>query len=150
MKLRPVTMADALDLLAWRNDPQTRAMSRHGGEVALQDHVDWLVRSLASSERRLVMGEDAATGTPIGMVRFDRQGPTWEVGINLSPARRGQGLGRTLLALAVTDFQKKHKAAALTATIRPENQASVKVFAACGFLPNDDSSEDGFRRFRLP
>src|SRR5438477_488500 len=49
--LRLVTMCDARLLHAWRNDPEARRASRHGGLVPWEDHLAWLSAILASPER---------------------------------------------------------------------------------------------------
>ena len=92
--VRPARPADALDVLAWRNDPLTRAMSRDQEVVAEAAHLAWFTRALADPARTLLIGE--AMGGKVGMVRIDRGAET-ELSINLNPAFRGQGLSRPLL-----------------------------------------------------
>ena len=43
-------------LLEWRNDPVTRAVSRHHGVVALDDHLTWLRAALERPDRHLLVG----------------------------------------------------------------------------------------------
>jgi UDP-2,4-diacetamido-2,4,6-trideoxy-beta-L-altropyranose hydrolase len=95
--VRPATAADALAVLAWRNDPHTRAMSRDQDEVDTAAHVAWFAAALADPRRTLLIGE--ADGEAIGMVRLDH-GDEPEVSINLNPAHRGRGLSAPLLAAA--------------------------------------------------
>jgi len=45
-------MDDAGVLLAWRNDPDTRAASHNSDKVDLQNHLAWLESSLAKPEMR--------------------------------------------------------------------------------------------------
>jgi len=42
MNIRLATRDDAQLLLAWRNDPLTRAMSKSMDEVQWDEHVRWL------------------------------------------------------------------------------------------------------------
>ena len=60
--VRRATLDDAAYLLAWRNDPGTRAMCPDDTPVAWDDHIAWLTRTLASSDRRLLILE--ASGRP--------------------------------------------------------------------------------------
>ena len=91
MILRRAILADAADVLAWRNDPVTRAMSRNGDAVGEAEHLAWFARAIADPSRILLIGEDA--GAKVGMVRIDR-GAESEVSINVNPACRGRGLRR--------------------------------------------------------
>src|SRR3546814_18189580 len=50
--LRPVQPLDSADLLAWRNDPLTRATSRNTAAIELATHAAWPERPPAAPERR--------------------------------------------------------------------------------------------------
>ena len=69
----------------------------------------------------------------IGMIRFDCRPDGWEVSINVNPAERGKGLGGALLQNGISHFKALHPAAKLTATVRPDTEASRRIFTACGF-----------------
>ena len=140
MLLRPAEPGDAEILLAWRNDPLTRAMSRQQDEVARADHLAWFERALADPRRIILIGTEQ--GRSVGMVRFDLGSPC-EVSINLDPAVRGRGLSRTLLALALQGFASRP----IEAEIREENLASHRLFEGAGFQRITD--RDGLRRYRL-
>lgn len=133
MHLRRATIDDALDVLDWRNDPHTRAMSREAAIVDRQAHLDWFARAVEDPSRLLLMGE--ADGDRIGMVRFDRVGETWEVSINVAPRARGRGLGAPLLDGALKVFAGLHPDATILAVIKPENVASLRLFEGLGFQP---------------
>jgi len=55
VNLRPVTMADAEDLLVWRNDPETRHASHNTDEILLDRHLAWLEASLNKPEQTALM-----------------------------------------------------------------------------------------------
>src|SRR3546814_20808163 len=50
--LRPVQPLDSADLLAWRNDPLTRANSSNTAAIELATHSAWLERAFADPDRR--------------------------------------------------------------------------------------------------
>jgi pseudaminic acid synthase len=129
--LRPALQADAALLRAWRNDPQTRAMSIHEGEVGAAEHEAWLARSLASSERWLFIAE--RDGRPVGTVRLDADGPaSVEVSLTVAPAERGNGYALALLR-AAEDEARRLGAVRITAVLRPDNVASRRAFEAAGY-----------------
>ena len=57
--LRPADASDSEDLLAWRNDQETRANSRSTGPVDAATHQTWLAHALADPNRRLWIAEAA-------------------------------------------------------------------------------------------
>jgi RimJ/RimL family protein N-acetyltransferase len=135
--LRKATPDDASDLLAWRNDPLTRAMSRSSDAVEAADHARWFQHALQDADCTLLIGED--DGRKIGMVRLSR-GEETEVSINLNPAVRGRGLSRALLTLALAQ-----ESGALLAVIKPENLASIRLFEGAGFVLKE--TQDGLSRY---
>jgi RimJ/RimL family protein N-acetyltransferase len=123
--VRPASGADALDVLAWRNDPVTRAMARNQDEVDTAAHLAWFGKALADPRRTFLIGE--VDGEKIGMVRFDR-GEETEVSINLDPAHRSRGLSYPLLMAGLA-----YVGGDVWAEIRPENTASLRLFERAGF-----------------
>lgn len=138
--LRKATPDDASDLLAWRNDPVTRAMSRSTEPVEAADHAQWFQRALQDATCTLLIGED--DGRKIGMVRL-ASGEETEVSINLNPLVRGRGLSRELLTKALAQER-----GALLAVIKPENLASIRLFEGAGFVLEE--TEDGLSRYVRP
>lgn len=132
LTLRPVTMADAERLLAWRNDPVARQASRSSDVIDLETHCHWLERSLASDTRRLWIA--LANGIPIGTVRID-QGEVSELSWNVAPEQRGKGYGKLMVRLAVAQSRGP-----LSAVIRSDNIASQRLALSLGFVL---SSRDG-------
>ncbi len=139
MKIRPITPDDSEAILEWRNDPQTRAMSRNHDAVSLENHERWFQKAIVDPNRVLVMG--VIENRNIGLVRFDKDGAAWEVGINLNPVERGKGFGADLLGSAIQHFRQVKPNQKLTAVIRPDNGASRKIFEACGFRWMDRRAE---------
>jgi RimJ/RimL family protein N-acetyltransferase len=137
MFVRKATKADALDVLAWRNDPLTRSMSRTPDEVEEAPHLDWFEKALRDPSRTLLIGE--LDGQKIGMVRFDH-GEETEVSINLNPACRGKGLSQVLLTESMAWVR-----GTIVAEIRPENLASQRLFEHAGF--SFDGVRDDLRRY---
>ena len=137
MLVRKAAPADALDVLAWRNDPAARAMSRTPDEVQEAAHIEWFNTALDDPRRTLLIGE--ADGHKVGMVRFD-QGQDTEVSITVNPACRGRGLGQALLAEAL-----KWVRGDVVAEVRPENLVSQRLFERAGFTFT--GLHDGLRRY---
>ena len=137
MIIRRATPDDALEVLIWRNDPLTRAMSRTQDEVEQQAHLAWFSRALDDGASTLLIGE--VGGDKIGMVRFDH-GAATEVSININPLCRGRGLGHELLSEALT-----WATGDLLAVIKDENLTSRRLFERAGFELQETT--DGLGRY---
>jgi L-amino acid N-acyltransferase YncA len=129
--LRRATDGDATDILDWRNDPVTRAMSRHIEPIGWEDHLQWFRAALRDPAKLLLVG--VMGGSKVAIARFDLLAPrVWEVSINLSPGHRGKGLSHAVLSGALDAIKIRHPTK-IVAEIRPVNSVSRHLFEACGF-----------------
>ena len=140
MIVRRATAEDALDVLDWRNDEVARVMSRTQDMVEEAGHLAWFSEAINDPRRKLLIGE--IDGDKIGMVRFD-QGEETEISINLNPLFRGRGLGFALLSVALA-----YSSGPVSAQIKEENLASVRLFERAGFV--FESANDGLLRYVRP
>jgi spore coat polysaccharide biosynthesis predicted glycosyltransferase SpsG/RimJ/RimL family protein N-acetyltransferase len=147
---RRATMADAAELLRWRNDEATRASSRTRDPVAPGQHLAWLEASLRRDDRLLLIGSDDAGD--VGAVRWDRVADgEWEVSITVAPERRGEARARPLLAAGEMALREiRPEVATLRASVHADNEASRRLFAAAGYLPDQPADDAGFLGFRKP
>lgn len=132
LSLRRATAADSADLLAWRNDPLTRANSRNTQAVAPNGHEAWLARALADANRRLWIGEVAGAAVGTASAVRDPRG-TVEISVTVAPEARGRGIATRLVPAAVAEARRLWPGAPIRAEIKPDNRASRAVFEACGF-----------------
>lgn len=141
--LRPATSDDAAQLLVWRNDPTTRAMSITDGEVSPSDHAAWLGKTLGSADRKLFVAESG--GQAIGQIRLDRAaGATWEISITVAPNARGKGFSPAMLRAAETPA-KELGGKRLVAVIKKGNESSVRAFKGAGYYGFADYTRQGVK-----
>lgn len=141
--LRSATSDDAAQLLAWRNDPATRAMSITDGEVSPQDHAAWLGKTLSSPDRKLFVAESG--GQAIGQIRLDRTaGATWEISITVAPTARGKGYSPAMLRAAEAPA-KELGGKRLVAVIKKGNESSVRAFKGAGYYGFADYTRQGVK-----
>ncbi len=141
LSLRPATIDDAPTLLAWRNDPDTRANSRSTREVTVAEHQQWLAAS--APNRALFVAE--LNGKPVGQIRFDRRASApgiAEVSITIAPESRGAQLSAWLLKAAEVQAREL-LINTLLAEIRPENERSIRAFKRAGYFGFARSNHDG-------
>jgi len=129
---------DARIVFAWRNDPATIASSY----ITLPKSWDsfWLEYNAGYFENPpfdpvfVVEG-----GEPVGFIRFEPASlseypdqTAIEVMINISPHRRGEGIGTEAL-ISLQHYMKAKNVTLLTADIRKGNRASLSAFEKAGF-----------------
>jgi RimJ/RimL family protein N-acetyltransferase len=139
MKLRRAAMTDALDVLAWRNDPLAIAMSRTPDAVESAKHLSWFKSAIEDPDRLILIAEDGAR--KIGMVRFDRMRDDWRISINIAPEERGKGYGQASLREAIIAFRAAIGPGRIVAESKTTNVASLHLFKQCGFVELERTSE---------
>lgn len=145
MRLRRATMDDALDVLAWRNDPHTIAMSKTPGVIDQASHIPWFAKAVRSEDRVIFIALEA--NLKLGMVRFDRTDDAWLVSINLAKDARGKGQSADILQQAIALFRAVRGHHTLLAEIKEDNAPSLRLFERCGFRKVGQA--DGFCSYAL-
>ena len=139
VKLRPATMNDAADLLRWRNDPQTRAMSLSDAIVSLEAHRRWMEAKMSDPASRVYIAEDRERGLSVGVGRLDIVAAGRVLlSLTVDPEQRGRGYAMRIIEQLVACVQTGDagQLAVLVAEVREENQASLRAFTAAGFEPS--------------
>ena len=132
MHIRLATIADAQDIMNWRNDVISRRMFFNSDEVSFSEHYGWFNSSLESNTSELFIGTQ--NDEKIGVCRFDilEENQLAEVSINLNPTKRGKHLSKCFLKLSMEKFFKNHNFS-VKARIKKENLASISLFEGLGF-----------------
>ena len=134
-------MEDALLLLVWRNDPETRTQSFNADVVALEDHLKWLARVIVNPERILFVAEHE--GVPAGTIRADKDADgSSEISWTVAPPMRGKGIGKAMLTAACEMLEGD-----LTAKVKTVNKASISMAESAGFAL--EREEVDFFQYRL-
>jgi UDP-2,4-diacetamido-2,4,6-trideoxy-beta-L-altropyranose hydrolase len=132
LRLRLVRESDRRLLFEWAHDPVARAASFHRAAISREDHDRWFAERLADPNSVIYIGEKAA-GEPVGIVRFQINGESAVLSVNVAPEFRRQGWGRELIALSTHSLVRAGSVRRVDAFVKPENQASARLFEASGF-----------------
>lgn len=106
-----------------RNDPEARAFSGNPAAIPYLEHETWFAKLLKSGSRHLWIAETEGQDA-VGYGRLDGQ----TISVAVHPLCRRLGFGREIIAL--TTQQGKGR---ILAYIKPENVASQRAFASCGY-----------------
>lgn len=144
LSLRLATMSDAQILFDWRNDGDTRRVSRNTETLVWQDHLNWMQATLDSADRMLLVGMQGTR--KIGTIRWDRiSRETWEISITLAPESRGQGLALPMVLLAEQEIAQQAKT--LVATAHEENLRSRRLFESAHYSFESGPDSTGYLTF---
>ena len=134
LKARPATIKDKTQLLAWANDQATRRQSFIKRRITKKEHDKWFSKVLADyRNQRLFILENPDT-SPCGQVRFSRSDKdNWEIHFSMDAQYRRRGMGSEMLQVGLDAFLGKQKASFISAKVKKNNLASLKVLAKAGF-----------------
>lgn len=130
LNVRRATIDDAMDLLRWKNEADTRKFSIIAkDEIKVEDHLKWLSRILQDPNVRLyVIVKDSC---PVGDIRFDISDEV-EISVRIDKPYRNQGIGSWAVGnigpMEMADIKKP-----FMAKIVEGNGASMRIFTKNGF-----------------
>ena len=133
LKLRRANQSDCRLLWEWANDPAVRAASFQSQSIPWRQHSDWFAQKLGSNQSIIYIGEDES-GTPVGQFRLDwNSGREAQVDVSVAREKRGSGIAALLIAQGAQTAFCETPVQRLHASIKPENQPSLRAFEKAGF-----------------
>ena len=145
LRLILVTAADAADMRAGRRQDRWHPSYPRRDDVNAASLVRDGVEDASWGPRHVVLGHQAVGS--IGCFGPPSDGET-EVGYGLVPEVRGQGIATEALRALVVEAARA--GVRLRASVSPDNRASLRVLARCGFTELRGSNEDGELVLALP
>lgn len=128
----------------WRNDELTKKMSKNVEDISWEEHQEWFSFAIKDPNQHLFIAYQA--NIPIGTVRLIHSKDTGKISININPDMRKKGLGKKIIKEICSYGFQTLKLHSLTAEIKQENVASMKVFEENGFSFLK-KSDNGFSLF---
>lgn len=130
---RRAEAADRDSILAWRNHPAIRSVSRNSAEIDARQHGAWLHAVIANPSVELLICQSREQA--VGVLRYDIHGEAAEVSIYLVPERLGSGLGREVLAAGEAWLRAERPAVRrIWADVLASNHGSMQMFRDAGFF----------------
>jgi UDP-2,4-diacetamido-2,4,6-trideoxy-beta-L-altropyranose hydrolase len=137
LHFRPAGQQDERSIYDWRNDPSTRAVSRHSQAIPFETHRTWYAKRLADPACRLLIAE--LEGQAVGVARFDLRGPEAEISVYRVPRTQASQTGRPsarlgLIREASAWLKREHpEIGRIVAEVLPENAPSLAAFHEAGY-----------------
>ena len=130
--LRPAGLSDADLLYRWVNSPDALANKlRTRGPIPREEHERWFRKHLEPEGGRIWIVE--RQGQALGQVRFEPDAGGHEIDVYIMPEHRRLGIASQALQAAFAAFGREHDGTVLIARVRPENEASRRLFESLGF-----------------
>ncbi len=145
-RARLARVDDEALILNWANDPLVRQNAFVKDTINPTAHRAWFHKRLRNLESCRLYVVETEEGLPVGQVRFELTGAGWELHYALDSRLRGRGLGVPLLRTALEASRLAGPMHGLFGRVKPENQASRKVFLTLGFNEDATASELIYRR----
>jgi len=134
MKARFATIKDKAQLLVWANDAEIRKQSFMTKKVTKEEHDKWFSKVLADKDNQRLFILENNDESPCGQVRFSRtERDDWEIHFSMDPQYRGQRLGVKLICAGLHGFLGEGHKSRITAKVKNDNAASLRVLAKAGF-----------------
>jgi UDP-2,4-diacetamido-2,4,6-trideoxy-beta-L-altropyranose hydrolase len=132
LQLRRAKAEDGPNLLAWRNSDWVRSHSHDQAVISTHAHERWLVDTLGSNSRILLIAETDQKA--VGVLRYDIDNENAVVSIYLVAGNSGQGYGsRILLAGDQWLARERPDVKQLRAEVLPDNVTSIHAFSQAGY-----------------
>jgi RimJ/RimL family protein N-acetyltransferase len=142
--LRKAEERDWARLYAWRTDPVTASASLQPAPD-LQTHMKWFREALRDGDL-IYVAEDRSLSRTVGSGRAKtRSKGVVELMVVVEPRYRGLGYAPAIVTELLASVRVVlGKPVRFVAVVKPDNAASLRAFAACGFRPvrfKDDAVE---------
>jgi UDP-2,4-diacetamido-2,4,6-trideoxy-beta-L-altropyranose hydrolase len=132
LRLRQIEEKDCRLLWEWANDSEVRTVSFSPEPIPWDQHLRWFHSKLADLNALLYLVTDPEE-TPVGEVRYQLEGTRAVVSICVGPEFRGKGYGNRILKMATEELFRSTQVKKIDAYVKPENEASLRLFASAGF-----------------
>lgn len=144
LKARLATIKDKAQLLAWANDRERRSRSFITRTITNKEHSEWFANVIADQDNQRLFIIENHKSSPCGQVRFSRTGGyDWEIHFSMDAQFRGQKLGAQMIRVGLNAFVGNFQRSRITAKVKSDNVASLKVLAAVGFRIERKCGTDG-------
>lgn len=130
--LRKAELADIDMYYNWANDPVVRSNSFNTEQIPYEDHVIWFNEAIKRDDVALfvLMDDDM----PVGQIRINISDAVAEISYSIASEFRGKGYGGKIVSLLIERIREEMpKIKTVSARVKPDNLASMKVFEKIGF-----------------
>lgn len=149
ISLRHAKPGDAKLVWQWANDRETRSASFESDSIPWPDHEKWYASKLSARNSPFYIATDPMKSTPVGLARFELQGDTAIISVNVAPDFRRKGFGVELIRVATRQFAETAPIYRIEAYVKPENERSIHAFTQAGYTKEGTTEVKGKPAIRM-
>jgi len=132
LNLREVTDLDRELIWHWANDEETRKASYSQANISWDEHIRWFDSVQRQKNHRFFIADDERK-KPIGQIRFEIDNKEAIISFSVSSESRRRGYGKEILCKAVNKIFNETNIEQVSAYVKSDNEASLRVFQKAGF-----------------
>lgn len=132
LNLRDATDIDRELIWHWANDEQTREASYSQAQISWNEHVSWFDAVRRQKNHRFFIADDERK-QPIGQIRFKIDDKEAIISFSVCAESRRKGYGKEILFKAVKKIFGETDIEQVSAYVKSDNEASLRVFQKAGF-----------------
>lgn len=121
----------------WANDKAVRENAINTETILWEDHISWYKQKLSNSKSKLFIYYNKKI--PIGQIRIDKTGGSWEIDYSICKNHRNKGYGIKIILNLLQIYNEY----SFDAYVRPDNKGSCKIFEKIGFIKSSCETEEG-------
>lgn len=122
----------------WVNDNDVRKNSFNSNKITYEEHIKWYLAKLKDPNCYIYLLADA--NKSIGIVRIEKKENKNIISYSIAKEDRGNGYGYKILLKLEKELTKTYKDIVLTAYVKKENIASIKIFQKLNYKVVENSN----------
>lgn len=137
IKIRLMDETDIRDIFSWRNNLDSRKMSKNTKEINWKEHNIWFYNQINNNLKLYLVCVDKKTNSKTALVSFNYSKFNYSalISINVNPEFRNKKYSSICLTSSITYFKKKfQKCNNILAEINNKNFYSIRSFEKIGFI----------------
>jgi RimJ/RimL family protein N-acetyltransferase len=138
LRARLARLDDEAMILEWANNPLVRQNAFSARTIDPATHRTWFRKRLRDLDHCRLYVVETANAFPVGQVRFQKEGESWEIHYSVDARVRGRGLAKPMLQTAMLAFRSSTCEGTVFGRVKGSNTASSHVFEGLGFTSSHE------------
>jgi RimJ/RimL family protein N-acetyltransferase len=132
IQISSIVFDDLIDVFNLSNQDTVRVNSFNNNKIDLEEHKKWFKGKL--EDKNVIILKAVVNNELAGQVRLDLEDNDALIGVSVDEKFRGEGIASKLLQAAIAKIESNGRIKTISAFVKPENLASIRLFEKNGFV----------------